>query len=593
MLRSGELFPSPLGQLSLLAQGDVTLSASSNNSYFGLIDAPADLLPSVFNPVSVATVQPSYIRFGLQSELRLHSREPLHAQDREPLRIYSEVGDLINGDVRRNYGGALRIASSKPAQIQAGRDIVNLYFSGQNLYRSDITSIAAGRDLYEPQLQQGQSIPVIELGGPGTLALSAGRDIGPLTSANDARALGYLTINGPQYPGIRTVGNLNNAYLPREGANIDIRYGIAGGMRVDEFAAAYLDPAVLHDPLDPADPLGAPDYSARLVAFVRQVLIDEAQRAGQPAPPDLELGLASLTPTSAWTLFTTLKPALREQLVGAVFLDLLDQVGLDYNGSRRLVVDRAHPNGVLYTPDNIRFLSQYGRGYQAIETLFPAAAGYTENDQSGSRNGALSLRRTGELDIRGSTVQTQLGGDVSIIGPGGRVLVGSASAPPFAPETATTAAVGPNSQGLLTLQGGSIRLFADDSVLLAQSRIFTQQGGDILIWSSNGDVNAGKGAKTSSEIPPLETRCNDDLFCLIDAGSQVSGAGIAALQSKPGAPSGSANLIAPVGTVDAGDAGIRVGGNLNVAALQVANAARGGSAPELELFVEILVSDGP
>ena len=105
------------------------------------------------------------------------------------------------------------------------------------------------------------------------------------------------------------------------------------------------------------------------------------------------------------------------------------------------VVDRAHPDGVRYSVDNIRFLGQYGRGYEAIETLFPAAAGYTENDLGGSRNGALRQRRTGELDVRGSTVQTQFGGDLSILGPGGRILVGSASAPPFAPATATT--VGP------------------------------------------------------------------------------------------------------------------------------------------------------
>ncbi|MCX7069529.1 MAG: filamentous hemagglutinin family protein [Gammaproteobacteria bacterium] len=631
VLRSGELFPSPLGQLSLLAQGDVALSAPVNNAFLGLIDAPLAVLPSVLNPLTIASVQPSFIRFGLQSDLRLHSPDALHARDAEPLRIYSEQGDLIDGDARRNYGGALRVASTKAAQLRAGRDIVNLHFSGQNLYRSDVTLIAAGRDLYEPRLEQGQSIPTLELGGPGTLTLTAGRDIGPLTSANDARALGYLTINGPQYPGIRTIGNLANAYLPREGASIDIRYGIAGGVKVDAFAEAYINPAVLHDPLNPADRLGTPDYSAKLVAFVRQLLIDDAARSGQPLPATLD----ALTPEAAWTAFQGLAAVQRERFVSAVFLDLLDQVGLDYNGIGRTVVDRAHLDGVRYSVDNIRFLGQYGRGYEAIETLFPAAAGYTENDLGGSRNGAIRQRRTGELDVRGSTVQTQFGGDVSILGPGGRILVGSASAPPFAPATATTAAVGPNSQGLLTLQGGSIRVFADDSVLLAQSRIFTQQGGDILIWSSNGDINAGKGAKTSSEIPPLQTRCNDDLFCLIDAGSQVSGAGIAALQSKPDAPAGSANLIAPVGTVDAGDAGIRVSGNLNVAALQVANAdniqvsgssvgvptalvdtgtaaaaaagaaaasataaqvadaARGNNAPEYELFVEVLVSDGP
>ncbi len=44
------------------------------------------------------------------------------------------------------------------------------------------------------------------------------------------------------------------------------------------------------------------------------------------------------------------------------------------------------------------------------------------------------------------------------------------------------------------------------------------------------------------------------------------------MQTIPGAPVGSVYLVAPRGTVDAGDAGIRVSGNLYVAAAQVLNA---------------------
>ncbi|MFX4697695.1 filamentous hemagglutinin family protein, partial [Acinetobacter baumannii] len=38
-------------------------------------------------------------------------------------------------------------------------------------------------------------------------------------------------------------------------------------------------------------------------------------------------------------------------------------------------------------------------------------------------------------------------------------------------------------------------------------------------------------------------------------------------------PPGNIDLIAPLGTIDAGEAGIRVSGNVNLAALQVVNAA--------------------
>jgi filamentous hemagglutinin-like outer membrane protein len=92
------------------------------------------------------------------------------------------------------------------------------------------------------------------------------------------------------------------------------------------------------------------------------------------------------------------------------------------------------------------------------------------------------------------------------------------------------------------------------------------------MWSSNGDINAGKGAKTNSETPQPSYVCDPDGFCRVDPRGQVSGAGIGSLQTIPDAPTGDVFLIAPRGTVDAGDAGIRVSGDLFVAALAVANA---------------------
>jgi hypothetical protein len=52
-----------------------------------------------------------------------------------------------------------------------------------------------------------------------------------------------------------------------------------------------------------------------------------------------------------------------------------------------------------------------------------------------------------------------------------------------------------------------------------------------------------------------------------------SGAGIATLNPIAEVPPGDIDLIAPLGTIDAGEAGIRVSGNVNLAALQVVNAA--------------------
>src|SRR5208283_160050 len=113
--------------------------------------------------------------------------------------------------------------------------------------------------------------------------------------------------------------------------------------------------------------------------------------------------------------------------------------------------------------------------------------------------------------------------------------------------------------------------FADQSIPVAQSRIMTEQGGNLVIWSSNGDIDAGEGAKTTVSFPPPVYKCDTAWYCQVDVKGAVSGAGIATLQSLEGVPAGDVNLVAPRGTVDAGSAGIRVSGNLNVAALHVLN----------------------
>ncbi|MDI4235476.1 filamentous hemagglutinin family protein [Bradyrhizobium sp. Arg237L] len=54
----------------------------------------------------------------------------------------------------------------------------------------------------------------------------------------------------------------------------------------------------------------------------------------------------------------------------------------------------------------------------------------------------------------------------------------------------------PGLLGIITLWGGAINSFSTGSVEVNQNRIKTFGGGDILIWSE-GDIDAGKGAKTA------------------------------------------------------------------------------------------------
>ena len=66
-----------------------------------------------------------------------------------------------------------------------------------------------------------------------------------------------------------------------------------------------------------------------------------------------------------------------------------------------------------------------------------------------------------------------------------------------------------------------------------------------------------------------------------DLAGLATGGGIGVLASVAGVPPGDVDLVAPTGTVDAGDAGIRVSGNLNISAVLVLNAGNiqvGGSS---------------
>ncbi|WP_257624951.1 filamentous haemagglutinin family protein [Variovorax boronicumulans] len=101
----------------------------------------------------------------------------------------------------------------------------------------------------------------------------------------------------------------------------------------------------------------------------------------------------------------------------------------------------------------------------------------------------------------------------------------------------------------------------------------TTFGGDILGWSAEGDINAGRGSKTTLVYTPPKREYDTLGNVKLSPNVPSTGAGIATLDPIPEVPPGDVDLIAPLGTIDAGEAGIRVSGNVNLSALQVVNAA--------------------
>jgi filamentous hemagglutinin family protein len=202
------------------------------------------------------------------------------------------------------------------------------------------------------------------------------------------------------------------------------------------------------------------------------------------------------------------------------------------------------------------YAGDYARGYAALDLVFPGIG--EKNPDGGFDN------YQGGINLFASRVKTESGGNIEWIVPGGDMVVGLANTPKALVDTGT------NVLGVVAAGEGDIKGFSRGDVLVNQSRILTVGGGDVLLWSSEGDIDAGKGKKTAVAVPPP--------LILVDSKGNVtqvlqgaaSGSGIGALTPAAGT-AGDVDLIAPKGTVNAGDAGIRAG-NLNIAAQVVLGA---------------------
>ena len=152
------------------------------------------------------------------------------------------------------------------------------------------------------------------------------------------------------------------------------------------------------------------------------------------------------------------------------------------------------------------------------------------------------------------------GGDINVLTPGGGLQV------------ASLGATVPSGYGLVTLGSGHINVFAKEDVVVNQSRILSfvpeasMRGSDQIVWSSRGGIDAGRGSKTVRVPSAPEIVTDLDGNTTIREKSDMSGSGIGTVGD------GDVDLAAPEGTINAGDAGIRVAGNLNIIALQVLNA---------------------
>jgi len=564
------LAPSVDGTMHLLAAGSIegafnnpAVTTGLTASIVILDDDPAKL-PSVTNPFGfgTTTVDPTnnpsigasitnvnaqisegavYLGDTLTTLQAQHTPGLLHTNPDT-----TAVLATINGDI-----ADFTLISPEKTDISAGLDLQDVSLYLQNNSANDISIVTANRNitLFDPSSSgllalgaansPNATFGDLQIGGPGTLEVLAGGNL----NLGEGVAPGANLFPGTNL-GIVSIGGGRDPYLLQSsGAAIIAAAGLGDTTGLNSNPAlvnfdGYTDSQNVYHP-----------------GFIQQYLDINA------APSDVSaiylsdlgtlLGVGGATNQQVWDIFSntpdatltnaelaiqsSLTPVSRDALANSIFYDVLRDSGRDHNN-----------------PASTGF-GNYNAGFAAIATLFPSSGSYT-----------------GDISLTSREFKTEAGGDIDMLLPGGSVDVGLNNLGAQAVD-----------QGILTVDGGNISIFANGSVNVGTSRIFTLHGGNIIIWSSYGSVDAGAASRTVQSAPPTRVLVDSQSANVqTDLAGLATGGGIGVLETVVGAPPGDVDLIAPFGTVNAGDAGIRASGNVNVAAAQVLNAGNiqaGGS----------------
>jgi filamentous hemagglutinin family protein len=434
-----------------------------------------------------------------------------------PARFYALTGDLLGVSSGRTLTftatdsrfGQTWYEGNGPVWMMAGRDIVS-------------SGTAIGKDEQSGNGYTSAGNLFVQNNPNDISIVSAGRDI--LDSSFNVAGPGTLEITAGRNILMEDVASVTSLgpVVPgdaRPGASIVMQAGVgAGGPDYVDFVKAYLDP---ENQAQAGVPLA--DQAGKVVkTYGDELVVWLGDRFGFSGSVDEARAYYAGLPSEQQRVFA------RE-----VYFDELKAAGREFNevgGPRQ---------------------GSYLRGRDAIAALFP------DKDVAGN-----TITYKGDIILFGGAgVHTNFGGDIQMLTPGGGQTFGIEGNAP------------PSTAGIITQGAGDIQLFSRDSILLGQSRIMTTFGGSILAWAAEGDINAGRGSKTTVVFTPPKRLY--DAWGNVTLSPQVpsTGAGIATLNPIPEVAPGDIDLIAPLGTIDAGEAGIRVSGNVNIAALHVVNAA--------------------
>tara|TARA_R110001606_G_scaffold81584_1_gene187550 strand:+ start:10790 stop:22960 length:12171 start_codon:yes stop_codon:yes gene_type:complete len=516
------------GVTAFSAGGDVALGRGQTPSSLSLVASEGSIYGA---GAQSAQAQATVVRGSLEGTTELLAADSIYhlglgieshpdapgVAGLEPARFYAVSGDIYGLDY-----GFLRPPESasdngpsllgRPAWIRAGRDIVDLgQVPGAYSIGGATSQIGAAFGHHA-----GTDVSLIEAGRD--LIFINAVAVGPGTLEVTAGRNFYQAGQG----WVRTVAGASDTV----GGGADIAINVGMGEDGPDYQAlidAYLNPANLADPERPLA-----DQPDKVVKIYNTELRDWLlARYGEDA-------LADSAPLD---YFAALAAEQQRIFLRELYYAELRAGGREYND-----------------PDSAR-TGSYLRGRRVIGTLLPKVD--SEAGTSGYQGDYTMFSTGGGSGL----VRTEGGGNIRMLVPGGDLTVGVEG---VRPESADN--------GILTQGSGDIQLYTQGDIALGLSRIFTTYGGDIFAWSGAGDINAGRGAKTTLVYTPPRRVYDDIGNVALSPAAPSTGAGIATLAPIPEVPPGDIDLIAPLGIIDAGEAGIRVSGNVNIAALQVVNA---------------------
>ena len=450
----------------------------------------------------------------LQTKEQLHGTSLLHANDSVPLQFYAQSGDI----------SGLTLFSAKQSEISAGGNIADVGIYIQNNSVSDVSIVTAGGSIiaYDP------STPFQQL----AQAAYTTTDTTPSFSYTQT---GDIQISGPGTLEVLAGGNLDLGNAPNytddntEVAGAGVGITSIGNSRNPNLPFAGAD---IIAEAGVKLPTGLSSTGGLAMAsFVNTVLLgaegatylselsDAMTYSGDPLS-------GTITAASFASGSTQLSSEEKAKLELQLFYIVLRDTGRNHNK--------------LGSPG----YGSYATGNKAIQNFFASTPG------------------SGNIITWGQRIETVNGGNIDLLAPGGALTLAN-----FTTSDSLTP------PGIITEGGGGINIYTKGDVSIGLGRIFTLRGGDIMIWSNDGNIAAGSSSKTVQSAPPTQVLIDPQSGDVeTDLAGLATGGGIGVLETVADVPPGNVDLIAPSGVIDAGDAGIRSSGNLNLAATKILNA---------------------